>query len=124
MPLTTRWDEQNQLFRITSSDRFTLQEVAALNTEHDFGSSARVLWDLTALRRGPDTREELYQAAELAEESESKVDKRRVAIVVKRELDFGLARMFQVFSERAGIDYQVFRSFDEALSWLGPPDPA
>jgi hypothetical protein len=124
MPLTTRWDEQNQLLRIESGDEFTLQEVAALNADHDFGSSARVLWDLTALRRGPASRDELYQAAELAEKSESKVDKRQVAIVVKRELDFGLARMFQVFSDRDGIDYQVFRSFDEALSWLGPPDPA
>jgi hypothetical protein len=36
---------------------------------------------------------------------------------VARDLDFGLARMFEAFREHPATTVRVFRGFDEALSW-------
>jgi hypothetical protein len=41
-----------------------------------------------------------------------------VAMIAPREVDYGMARMWQVLVEETGWDTKVFRSFDEADSWL------
>ena len=41
------------------------------------------------------------------------------AFVVGREVDFGLARLFQAYSEVEGQTVEVFRSMSEAEAWLG-----
>jgi hypothetical protein len=43
----------------------------------------------------------------------------RRAFVVGREVDFGLARLFQAYSETEGQVVEVFRSMSEAEVWLG-----
>jgi len=43
----------------------------------------------------------------------------RRAFVVGRAVDFGLARMFQAYSEVEGQTVEVFREMDDALEWLG-----
>ena len=41
----------------------------------------------------------------------------RVAFVTRRDVDFGMARMFEVFREDPRTQFRVFRNFDEALRW-------
>ena len=41
----------------------------------------------------------------------------RVAFVTRRDADFGLARMFEVFRDDPHTEFRVFRDYDEALSW-------
>jgi hypothetical protein len=43
----------------------------------------------------------------------------RRAFVVGREVDFGLARLFQAYSEVEGQTVEVFRNLAEAEVWLG-----
>ena len=45
----------------------------------------------------------------------------QTAIVVTREVDFGLCRMFQAFAEMAEVPvaFLVARDIDEAERWLG-----
>jgi hypothetical protein len=40
-----------------------------------------------------------------------------VAIVVGRDADFGMVRMFEVFREHPPTEVQGFRDLDEAISW-------
>lgn len=42
----------------------------------------------------------------------------RVAIVVSREVDYGLARMFQTVSNKLPKEHMVFRDMDQARSWI------
>lgn len=55
---------------------------------------------------------------------------RAVAIVVSKDLHYGMARQFQVFAERGTAAIQVFRDLATARQWLAersasvPPDPA
>ena len=45
----------------------------------------------------------------------------RRAIVVKNDLEFGLARMFQTHRELAGeTGIRVFRTLEEGLEWVFP----
>jgi len=49
----------------------------------------------------------------------------RVAFVTDRDADFGMARMFQLFREDPYTSFQVFRDYDEALTWaVSPSAPA
>jgi hypothetical protein len=44
----------------------------------------------------------------------------RTAVVVRTQLQYGLARMAETFTELASVSYrvQVFRSKEEAHAWL------
>lgn len=41
------------------------------------------------------------------------------AVVASRDLLYGLARMFQIMHDDAPEDFQVFRTLEDATSWLG-----
>ena len=61
------------------------------------------------------------QISDLASRSVFAAGSRR-AFVVPSEVQFGLTRMFAAYREvRTGQQVGVFRSMDEALSWLGLP---
>ena len=42
----------------------------------------------------------------------------KVAFVVARDVDFGLARIYEAYADRLPFTVMVFRSMDEALSWI------
>ena len=50
----------------------------------------------------------------------------KIAFVTQRDVDFGMARMFEVFRQDPSTEFRVFRDYDEALSWArsGESDPA
>lgn len=43
----------------------------------------------------------------------------RRALLVSSKLLYGLARMFQAFSDQADDEIRIFQRLDEALTWLG-----
>lgn len=43
----------------------------------------------------------------------------RRAFVVDRDIDYGLSRLFGAYSETEGAMIQVFRSWQEAVDWVG-----
>ena len=45
----------------------------------------------------------------------------RKAIIVESELEFGIARMYEMLAEKDGFDVQVFRDKSEAMNWLINP---
>ena len=50
----------------------------------------------------------------------------KVAFVTQRDLDFGMARVFDVYRQDPRTTFQVFRDYEEAISWarLLEPDVA
>ncbi|MCW8131421.1 MAG: hypothetical protein KIS92_13815 [Planctomycetota bacterium] len=42
---------------------------------------------------------------------------RRVAFVTPRDVDFGLARIFEALREDPPTEFNVFRDFDQAVAW-------
>jgi len=51
--------------------------------------------------------------------SKDQLGKTKLALLVARDLEFGLAKMWQVFvDEKWDVISRVFRSRDEAITWL------
>ena len=42
----------------------------------------------------------------------------RKAIIVESDLEFGIARTYEMLAEKEGFDVRVFRDRSEALEWL------
>ena len=124
MGLTAQWEPQRKLWRIVSGPRFTLEDVAALTNGTDWGTARRFLWDLSALVKGPDSTTELRQMAMDTETQSERWPEGRVAVLVVRDYDFGIARMFQAFAENAGMGFHAFRDEADALEWLESEDDA
>jgi hypothetical protein len=67
---------------------------------------------VTALEIGPEDVRQLAQRSIFSPRS-------RRAFVVKDDLQFGLARMFEIHRELKGeTGIRVFRTFDEAMDWI------
>ena len=124
MPISVAWDARRRIWTVTTAGTFDLEEVSQLLVGTDWKGSTLYLWDLRSVTRGPDSAAELRHAAQLVERGHKQWAGSRVAIVVARDVDFGMARMFQVFAEDAGVEFEVFRELEAALDWLGsPPAP-
>jgi len=75
-----------------------------------------VVWDLRAaetLRESSEVRD----IADFVRKHQPTPPPERVAFVVERDVEFGMARMFQVYREDSATDFRVFRDYDEAMSW-------
>jgi hypothetical protein len=46
----------------------------------------------------------------------------KVAVVAPKDLSFGLARMYEAFTDSVPWDFTVFRVIEAALAWLGMPE--
>jgi len=118
MSITAELDRSAGIWVVTVGERLTLEDVSEIAATTDWEGVNRRLWDVRNVRETPETTDELREAAALVTRLRDLFQGGRVAIVVSTDLYFGLARMFQVFAENSGIDYQIFREIDEARDWL------
>jgi len=90
--------------------------VAALwNNPSWLGKAA--IWDFREAEfdlSAPDAR----GLAQFVLERQPETPPERVAFVTQRDVDYGMARMFEVFREDPLTEFSVFRDYDEALSWV------
>ncbi len=122
MPVAVTFDADSGIWVFELSGVVTPAEIRAaydrMRRTPDFDPRAPRLWDARQT-----TSSQHYGSADLrhiSRETGSDVP-HRVAIVVARDVDFGLARMYEAFAE---ADQQlaetfVFRDLGEALAWLG-----
>ena len=61
--------------------------------------------------------EEIRGIARYVLDHQPKESPAKVAFVVKRDVDFGMARMFEVYRDQPGTEFRVFRNCEEALNW-------
>jgi hypothetical protein len=119
MATTYQIDVALRLVRTHSSGVLTDESVADLyrrmGADPTFDRTFRQLCDLRDLDRLEVTSDGLR---ELAATSIFAPESRR-AFVVGRDLDYGIARMFQAYCELAGASVGVFRDWEAAGTWLG-----
>jgi hypothetical protein len=123
MPITTHTDEPSGTTVITATGDLTFAEVhAALEERYrnpDFRPDQNVLWNLQDAALSAISTDEIQQVAGLVRKHWGIAGKPKAALVVGREVDFGLARMYelQMASESPG-EIRVFRDLEEAWSWM------
>jgi hypothetical protein len=88
----------------------------------NFRPEAEVLCDLRQADLGEFSRAAIKGVAQFVSGHRGAPPGARTAIVVGRDLGFGLARMYeQLVEAESSTDIMVFREMDEALAWLEHP---
>lgn len=76
-------------------------------------------YDITDLDSGLLTVNDIKRIVDIAAQRKEQLRVGKAAVVARRDLTFGLSRMMGVYiSDLVGSEFQVFRSRDEAISWL------
>lgn len=96
------------------------EAVAALWANPGWPGRASV-WDFREAQFDLSSRE-VRRTAEFVLQNQPAPPPSKVAFVTRRDVDFGMARMFEVFREDERTTFRVFRDFDEALRWARPAE--
>jgi len=126
MPYFIRIEKERRLVFSTAYGEFTFADAQAhqrqLQSNPDFDPSFSQLLDFTQVTKIDLSADEIRI---LAQKSIFSPESRR-AFVVKGDLAFGLARLFEILRETMGEQgIGVFRDLDDALEWvLSAPNPA
>ena len=119
MPTTYQLDLALGLVRTDSWGTLSDEEVVELyqkiRDDPAFNPAFRQLCDLRKVTKITTTVETLRSLAQ----SRIFAPGARRAFVVDRQVDFGLSRLFQAYSEVEGATIEVFREMEEAKAWLG-----
>ena len=93
-----------------------VQEVLRLDK---WNPGTPILTNHTELNAGPLTISEVHELANIAATFRAELGRCRMASLVGRDLEFGLARMWEVFVEdRWDGETHVFRERADAVDWL------
>ncbi|MCJ7773864.1 MAG: hypothetical protein MUP22_12120 [Desulfobacterales bacterium] len=103
-------------------DQITYDDLLNWTTSYYSGTVTKfLLWDFTEADLSNITTEEFKNIAEVVKIKSDLRDRGKSALVFSRDLEFGLGRMFEVFSKLEGtqFEFQSFRNIEEAKKWLG-----
>ena len=89
--------------------------VSAIEKSKEFRSSEYELWDFSSAWYNLSN----DQLESLAHRTRAKPRRpKKTAILVSRDFQYGLSRVYSVYSEEEYTKVQVFRSEEEAMRWL------
>ena len=126
MPVETVIDKKIGLMIRTVTGELIFEEIKAAFetslTHPDFQKDMHVIWDLQNADAS-----KLYQqdVIRIARYFESQIKKRmdyKAAIVVSRDLEYGLSRMYQVAVADLPAKVGIFRRLEDAKKWVAAPD--
>jgi hypothetical protein len=124
MPVTYRIDTERRRILTRCDGETTLPQVLAhfdeLEADPDCPKDADVLLDLSTIETLPNVGQ-IRAAAERTGDASRRVRFGACAIVVGSEAWFGMARVFETFTERHFTRTSVFRSREAAEAWLVKP---
>ena len=120
----TKVDQANDLTINTVYGPTSIDEILAAIKAYLSGKiTGKVLWNFKQADGAAIVSEDLIHLQEVVRRIAPAGKRRKVAIVVSRDLGFGLSRMAESRAEMADInaDYYVTRRLEEALAWLEVP---
>lgn len=126
MSLKTIRDEERDLTINEIAGPVSEEEMyLALTGPDDHEPTRLLLWDMSRAEVAHVTPDILRKFVGKAAELGAGRQDGRTAVVAPDDLQFGLARMSEVFSEleSAPYDFRAFRTRQEAFEWLGTEDP-
>jgi hypothetical protein len=124
MLITTRLDPGAGLRVHVITGRLTYAEVRdtleELYAGPDFDPTMNALWDMREAVTTDISSDDVRKVAQLVRGRPPIGVSSRVALVVSRDADFGMARMYEAQLDGASQSgLRVFRDIDEATAWVG-----
>jgi hypothetical protein len=97
--------------------------IAAIKAYLSADMTGKVLWNFMQADGTAIVSEDLIHLQDVVRRIAPAGKRRKVAIVVGRDLGFGLSRIAESRAEMADIkaDYYVTRNLEDAMTWLGVP---
>ena len=125
MPTFYKIDKERKLVLTSGSGFVTKEEVFTLqdqmSNDPEFDPTFSQVADFAQLT---DTNVGMADVRTFAQRDVFSIHSRR-AIIVKGEIAFGFARIFELYRQLTGANgIRVFRNPDEAFDWIPLPDPA
>jgi hypothetical protein len=99
--------------------RLTFAEVAnayrAMIDHPEFRPGMQALWRFEGVEGPGLSADELRDVVSIQRETIARRGPARVAVVVERDLDFGIVRVYEALADAVHIDVRGFRDLDEAV---------
>ena len=126
MSIHQRWDAEHATLFVRfepplSADAF-LAWAQALNDDATLPDGRREFIDLSAVETSDITGERLRELADAFRGQDRTQGQTRIAVLVSRDVVFGLGRMYQAYRGEGAVDLEVFRDALQARRWLDLPD--
>lgn len=121
--ITTEYQPETDLTTFIATGSLEYKDILDKGREFLSGCPSKlVLWDFSAGSLAPFSNKDFRSLAHRAGNFSPKIAGAKAAIMAPEAIDFGLGRMFQVYSEMENFPYQVqiFRDLESAKSWLFP----
>ena len=123
MEITTNIDKEAGLrtHKVTGivSKNDLLAKLDDIYSIPDFQTEMNVLWDLRNADLASFSSDDIHKIRDVVGYNWGTGGTSRAALVVSRDIDFGLSRMYEMSLESITTSkLQVFRDIDEALTWL------
>jgi hypothetical protein len=126
MPVSYQIDKERQLIHTKCTGTVTIEEVIehfhTLEQDPECPPTLNVLLDLSEQTSIP-KKENLQDAAGEIRRIRGTVQFGACAVVARQDALFGMARMFQVFTEKYFRQSHVFRNAKDAEDWLAAQYP-
>ncbi|MEJ2657590.1 MAG: hypothetical protein P8012_10390 [Desulfobacterales bacterium] len=121
MPITTKTDHEKQLtIHTVSGDPFFEEGMEVFKAFYEKHPTKNLLWDLRNASLHNLSSKDLEAYVDYSKRHSEARTGGKTAFVVSKDLEFGMLRMVDAFSEFAKIPFKImtFRSIDEAFQWL------
>ncbi len=124
MPVTTEIDVERGIIIHTVVGELSADEAMEaydqLLAHPNFQASLDVIWDISDGTIKGMTAQQMQRMTRYAEAAVGRRGQGfRQAVVTPRDIDFGVARMYQAYAERLPLgSSRVFRSLPEAHAWI------
>ena len=122
MPITIRKESSGPMWVMEVGEILTLADIGQAAERAQGDPCRSYLWDLRAMVDGPASFDEFRTAGDVVERTAGSWGGGRLAVVIARKDDEGLADAFGGFARNARLAYFVTYSYDEAVRFLSEPD--
>jgi hypothetical protein len=127
MPIRMIIDRAAGLIRTTATGHVSGDDLviyySRLRAHPDFRSNLNEIFDLSDVTDAAVDAEDVRRLSGVTEEFTRHGVTVRVAIVAPRDLEFGLARMYEMLQSQSLNDVRVFRDRADAEGWIFAPRP-
>jgi hypothetical protein len=122
MPCIVEADVATGVVVVRAEGSLSVEEVRGAILEiwrtPEYQAQLRVLWDLREGAVADFSAADLQEIASFNDEKRPELPRSRVAVLVDREVDYGVMRMLGAFLPGQKVENQVFREEAAAWRWL------
>lgn len=119
--ITKSYESDIDLTIFTVVGEKTFDEVSDQTLTFLSGKPSKLtLWDFTSGTVSRLSSQELNEIAKQGEAISSRIENGKAAILAPKDIDYGISRIFQVFSkiENFPLEIEIFRDMNAAQNWL------